>query len=426
MRVAIQTLGTRGDVQPYIALALGLISQGHEVQIAAPVQFDAMVRERGIAFAPLPGEFLALMDTPEGKAAIAGGRGFSAGLKLLKHARPLMRRLLEEEWAGVKAFAPNVIVSHPKSIASPHMAEALTRPFILASPLPGVTPTSAFPSPMLPFATMGPLNRASHALAIRGGEFLFGTLIRDWRETSLGLSARPHGAATPSGTLYAYSSHVIPVPLDWDSTVLVSGYWFLDNENWRPSAALASFLDAGEAPIYVGFGSMPGLDPQKTTAIIIEALARVGKRGLLASGGGALGSVQSTPANIHIIAGAPHDKLFPHVGAVIHHGGAGTTAASLRAGKPTAICPFFGDQPFWGRRIANLGVGPTPLDRKALSVESIAAAIASMDDPQMRERAAALGAAIRQENGIAAAVKFIEDRVGGHAVAVTTAQNLYY
>src|SRR5690606_3661792 len=121
---------------------------------------------------------------------------------------------------------------------------------------------------------------------IRGAEFLFRKLIRDWREASLGLSVRPRGNATPSGTLYAYSPHVVPVPSDWDRTVLVSGYWFLDNENWQPPDALTSFLDAGEAPIDVGFGSMPGLDPQKTTSIIIEALARAGKRGLLASGGG--------------------------------------------------------------------------------------------------------------------------------------------
>ncbi|HBP28031.1 MAG: glycosyltransferase [Advenella sp.] len=410
MRVAIQTLGTRGDVQPYIALALGLINQGHEVQITAPVQFDAMVRERGIAFAPLPGEFLALLDTPQGKAAIAGSQGFTAGLKLLKHMRPLMRRLLEEEWAAVKAFAPDIIVSHPKSIASPHMAQVLKCPFILASPLPGFTPTSAFPSPMLPFATLGPLNRASHSLAIKGAQFLFAKLIRDWREASLGLSGRSRGVAKPAGTLYAYSPHVLPVPSDWDSTVLVSGYWFLDDEDWRPSYALASFLDAGEPPVYVGFGSMPGLDPQKTTEIIIEALASAGKRGLLASGGGALGAVENMPAHIYIVADAPHHKLFPHVGATIHHGGAGTTGASLRAGKPTTICPFFGDQPFWGRRVADLGVGPTPLDRKALSVDSVAAAIAAMDDPQMRERAAALGAAIGQENGIAAAVKFVEER----------------
>ena len=162
MRVAIETLGTRGDVQPYIALALGLRNSGHDVQLAAPVQFSDMVRERGIAFAPLPGEFLELMDTPEGKAAIAGGRGFSAGFKLLKHVRPMMRGLLDAEWAAVRAFAPDAIIYHPKSIASPHMAEKLGVPAYLASPLPGFTPTSAFPSPMLPFASLGPLNRVSH------------------------------------------------------------------------------------------------------------------------------------------------------------------------------------------------------------------------------------------------------------------------
>lgn len=415
MRIAIETLGTRGDVQPYIALALGLIERGHAVQIAGPVQFDAMVREHGIAFAALPGEFLALMDTPEGKAAIAGGRGFSAGFKLLKHVRPLMRRLLDDEWAAVKAFRPDVIVHHPKSIAAPHIAEALACPHILASPLPGFTPTSAFPSPMLPFAFLGPLNRASHALAIKGADFLFGKQIRDWREASLGLAGRRSGAGLSLGTLYAYSPHVVPVPPDWGDNVLVSGYWFLDSQEWRPSDALTAFLDAGEPPIYVGFGSMPGLDPRAMTTIVIEALARTGKRGLLATGGGAL-EAQHVPGNVHMIADAPHDRLFPRVAATVHHGGAGTTAASLRAGKPTAICPFFGDQPFWGRRIAELGVGPHALNRKTLSSESLAVAIAAMDDPQMRHRASSLGDAIRREDGVTAAVTFIESRVIGQAV----------
>jgi len=411
MRIAIQTLGTRGDVQPYVALALGLIGQGHEVQVAAPVQFDAMVRERDIPFAPLPGEFLELINAPEGKAAIAGGQGFSAGLKLLKHVRPLMRRLLDEEWAATKAFSPDVIVYHPKSISAPHIAEALSRPSVLASPLPAFTPTSAFPSPMLPFASLGPLNRASHALVINGANLLFSKLIREWRLTSLGLTGRRTGANGPSGTLYAYSPHVVPVPSDWGRDVLVSGYWFLDSEDWRVPDHLAAFLDAGEPPIYVGFGSMPGLDPQRTTAIVIEALAKTGKRGLLAIGGGAL-AVESAPDNIHIIAGAPHDKLLSHVGATVHHGGAGTTAASLRAGVPTAICPFFGDQPFWGRCVADLGVGPQPLDRKTLSADSLATAIMAMDNVQMRRRATAIGAAIRQEDGVAAAVRFIGEVTG--------------
>jgi UDP:flavonoid glycosyltransferase YjiC (YdhE family) len=329
MRVAIQTLGTRGDVQPYIALALGLIERGHEVQIAAPVQFEAMICGRGIAFAPLPGEFLALIDTPEGKAALAGGEGFGAGLKLLKHVRPLMRSLLDAEWAAVRAFAPDVSVGHPKSLAAPRMAEALGCSYFLASPLPGFTPTAAFPSPMLPFASFGPLNQASHTLVSRGSELLFGKLIREWREQVLGLARRRSSARLRSGTLYAYSPQVVPVPSDWGHDVLVSWYWFLDSEEWQRSAALAAFLKAGEPPVYVGFGSMPGLDPQSLTAIAIEALAKTGKRGLLATGGGALGAGR-TPANVHVIMGALHDRLFPCVAATIQHGGAGTTAASLR------------------------------------------------------------------------------------------------
>lgn len=410
MRIAIETLGTRGDVQPYIALALGLMGRGHEAQLAAPVQFEAMIRGRGVAFAALPGEFLALIDTPEGKAAIAGGHAFSAGLKLLKHARPLMRRLLEAEWAAVKAFEPDLIIHHPKSIAAPHIAEALSCLRILASPLPGFTPTSAFPSPMLPFASLGPLNRASHALAIRGADFLFGKQIRAWRESSLGLQGRFSRGRGSTGALYAYSPHVLPVPSDWDHDVLVSGYWFLDSEAWRPSDALAAFLDAGAPPVYVGFGSMPGLDPQRMAAIVVEALLKTGTRGLFATGGGAL-EPHSIGADVHVIADAPHDRLFPRVGAAVHHGGAGSTASSLRAGKPTAICPFFGDQPFWGRRVAQLGVGPHALDRRTLSAESLAAAIAAMDDGAMRRRADALGAMIRQEDGVAAAVEFIERKM---------------
>lgn len=407
MRISINTLGTRGDVQPYVALALGLTARGHQVQLAAPVQFEGMVSERGFAFSPLPGEFLALMDTAEGKAAIDGGEGFSAGLKLLKHVRPLMRRLLDAEWTSARAFDPDLIIHHPKSIAAPHIGEALDRPTLLASPLPGFTPTSAFPSPLLPFASLGPLNRASHILAIRGAALLFGSLIAKWRRDALGLAARARRRPSRSA-LYAYSPLVVPPPADWGRDVLVSGYWFLD-EAWRPQPELEAFLNAGAPPIYIGFGSMPGLNPARLATIVIQALAQTGKRGLLATGGGAL-EASNAPRDVHVISGAPHAWLLPRVGATVHHGGAGTTAASLRAGRPTAICPFFGDQPFWGRRIAQLGVGPPPLERKTLTAHSLAKAIVAMDDPQMRRRAAALGAEIGREDGVAAAVRFIESR----------------
>jgi sterol 3beta-glucosyltransferase len=406
MRIAIETLGTRGDVQPYIALATGLMARGHEVQLAAPIQFAGMAAEHGIPFAGLPAEFLALLDTPEGKATVAGGKGFSGGFKLLKHMRPLMRRLLDEEWQAVRTFQPDILVYHPKSIGSPEMAAALGVPHVLASPLPGFTPTSAFASPMLPFASIGPFNRLSHAFAIHGGRYLFARELKAWRATALGLPGRT--AREPAaGTLYAYSPAVLPKPNDWGPDVVVTGYWFLDRPDWQLDEALESFLRAGPPPVYFGFGSMPGIDPAEMTRTILEALKATGKRGLLASGGGAIGKADAT-GNAYFLAGAPHDRLLPRANAAVHHGGAGTTAASLRAGLPTQIVPFVGDQAFWGRQVAGLGAGPTPIDSRAISSASLAKALAAMDAPAMRTRAMELGAAIAKDRGVETAIKFLE------------------
>lgn len=408
MRVAIQTLGTRGDVQPYVALAKGLAARGHEVVLAGPEQYESLAGAHGIAYHGLPGEFLALLETPEGKAAVAGGQGFSAGFKLLKHVRPMMSRLLADEWRGLTDFRPDAIVHHPKSITAPYAAARLDVPLLLASPLPGLTPTSAFPTPLLPFRSLGPLNRPSHALMAGAATTMFGKEIKAWQREAFGETIRPR---RPTGTLYAYSRHVMPRPPDWGEDVAVTGYWWLDQPDWTPDADLAAFLAAGEKPIYVGFGSMPGLDPVRMTEMVTAALAACGKRGLLLKGGGALGAVRGD-ARVHLIDSAPHDRLLPLTAAAIHHGGAGTTGAALRAGLPSTICPFFGDQPFWARRVKELGVGPAPLDRKALSVEAITVAIRAMDDPAMRQRAAAIGEAVRAEDGVGAAVAFIEARVG--------------
>lgn len=406
MRIAIETLGTRGDVQPYLALARKLQERGHVVQLAAPTQFAAMSEQYRVPFASLPGDFLALLDTPEGKAAISGGQGFSAGFKLLKHVRPLMRRLLDTEWQAVKDFGPDMILYHPKSIASPHMAQALGVPHILASPLPGFTPTADFPSPMLPYASLGPLNWTSHLLAMRGADLLFGKILREWRREALGLPSR-FKFHPPKRTLYAYSKRVVPVPADWTEDVLVSGYWFLDEPTWKMPDDLATFLAEGDRPVYIGFGSVPGLDPETLADTAIAALAQTGKRGLLAIGGGAL-KVREMPAYVHVIKSAPHGELFRHVSGTVHHGGAGTTAASIRAGVPMTICPFFGDQPFWARRIVDLAIGPSPLDRKHLDVGRFAAALVAMDDAGTIARAVALGAKVRAEDGLTAAANYLE------------------
>jgi UDP:flavonoid glycosyltransferase YjiC (YdhE family) len=411
LRLAIHTLGTRGDTQPYLALARGLRERGHEVLIVAPAQFADLASAENVPFAPLPAEFLAVLDSVEAKKVIgSSGAGFGAGFKLLKFYREIGRRLLDAEWQAARDFAPEAILFHPKALGAPHIAAKLGIPLFLAPPLPGFTPTSAFPTPVLPFPSLGPLNRPSHALMIHGGAFLFGKTIRAWRAETLGLPARGKPASL-AGTLYGYSRHVLPKPADWGADVAVTGYWFLDTPDWAPDAELAAFLAAEEPPIYVGFGSMPGADPERLTGLVVEGLRRAGKRGLLATVGGALGPV-AAGGHIHVIAGAPHDRLFPLVGATLHHGGAGTTGAALRVGKPTAICPFLGDQPFWARRVVALGVGPPPLDKKAMTAEDLAAAFRAMDNPDMRARAAKLGAAIRDENGVATAAEFIESRLG--------------
>jgi len=411
MRIAIQTLGSRGDVQPYLALAVGLARRGHDVQLAAPAQFTGPVAAHGIPFAPLPGDVLALRDGPEGRLALGGGGGIVARLKLLAQARPLMRRLLEAERDAVMGFAPDIILHHPKSLASPHLAEALSCPHVVALPVPALTPTAAFPSPLLPFASLGPLNRASHVLAVWGAETAFAAAIRAWRQDRLGLPARPR-AARRAATLYACSPQLVPVPSDWGADVHVTGAWFLDEPGWQPPGPLAAFLAAGEPPVYVGFGSMPGRDPQQMTATVAEALARTGRRGLLARGAGALEAAR-LPPHLHLLDEAPHDRLFPLVAATVHHGGAGTTAAALRAGRPSVICPFFGDQPFWARRVAALGAAPAPLDPARLSADRLAAALAATAAEPMRAAAERLGELIRREDGVAAAIRVIEAAVAG-------------
>lgn len=418
MRIAIHTLGTRGDVQPYVALALGLMRAGHIVSLAGPAQFEDFVTRHGIAFAALPREFLDLMDDPEARAAMAGSKGgFGAGFKMIKKVGPVMLKLFDRQWEAARDFGPDLIVFHPKALAAPHIGEKLGVPVVLASPLPGYTPTAAFPSPILPPSTPRLFNRMSHEFMAGASNMLFAKPLGRWRTEVLGLPRRsrlPPMRALP--TLYAYSPAVLPVPPEWGANVCVSGYWFLDEADWVPPPDLAAFLAAGPAH-YVGFGSMPASDPAALTRTIVAAAERSGQRIVLASGWAKLGR-QAMPQGVHVIDGAPHDQLFPLLGGVVHHGGAGTTAASLRAGKPNLVCPLFGDQPFWGRVVHDRGAGPSPIPLNSLTVEGLASALGEMaTDGAMRRQAEALGNAIRAEDGVDAAVAFIETAARRASVA---------
>ena len=196
----------------------------------------------------------------------------------------------------------------------------------------------------------------------------------------------------------------------------MTGYWFLDRlEEWQPPAELEEFLGAGEPPIYFGFGSIFGRDPLRLTRIVVDAVKATGVRAIIARGWGGLETTElELPETVLAIDSAPHDWLFPKVAAVVHHGGGGTTAAGLRAGRPTIVCPFFGNQPFWGARIEALGVGPRPIPQKKISVEKLSAAINRVrSDASIQERAEAIGQQIRSEDGVANACDFIDRWSGG-------------
>jgi UDP:flavonoid glycosyltransferase YjiC (YdhE family) len=208
--------------------------------------------------------------------------------------------------------------------------------------------------------------------------------------------------------LYGFSPSVIPPPIDWNVNTHITGYWFIDEaDDWQPPSTLLDFLQSDSPPVYIGFGSMSNRNPEQTADLIIQALLRINQRAVLLSGwGGLLKAI--IPDSIYMIDSIPHSWLFPRVSAVVHHGGASTTAAGLRAGVPSIIVPFFGDQPFWGQRIADLGVGSKPIPRQKLTVERLAKAIQDVvTNEDIRQRAAKLGRQIRTEDGIASSVEII-------------------
>jgi sterol 3beta-glucosyltransferase len=304
------------------------------------------------------------------------------------------------------------------------IAEALKLPSVSAYYLP-LTRTRFMPSfvfPPLP-SRLGGLRERYNLLTFDVGGFLvwapmqgIANKVRDrhFHLPPIPLGQPPWRSFPPGHPyLYGFSSAVVPRPPDWDEHKYVTGYWFLDRlPDWRPPAELVDFLDSGPPPVCVTFGSMVNTDAEEVTAGIVQALTRAGQRGLLLTGAGGLTSSFLTD-DIRAFQEVPHDWLFPRVAAAVHHGGAGTSGAALRAGIPSVVVPFLGDQPFWARRLFNLGASPRPIRRKRLSPERLEAAVrVAVTDPAMRKRAARLGEQIRAEDGVGQAVAVFHRYLG--------------
>jgi UDP:flavonoid glycosyltransferase YjiC (YdhE family) len=298
------------------------------------------------------------------------------------------------------------------------LAEKLGLPLIQAFLVP-FTPTRAFPGPLIPRAMPnlgGSFNRLTHHLTRQMMWQPFRSADSLARRKVLGLPPAPfrgpHYSERARGLplLYGFSPSVISAPPDWGDDIHVTGFWLLDSAgDWVPPPELLDFLQAGSPPVYIGFGSMSTRKPEETADLVVEALKRTGQRAILLSGWGGLQKTTLTDS-VFMIDSIPHSWLFPCVSAVVHHGGAGTTAAGLRAGVPSVVIPFFGDQPFWGRCVEKLGVGPVPIPRKELTIERLAKAVhAAVTDEAMRQRAADLGSKIQAEDGVARAVEVIQE-----------------
>jgi sterol 3beta-glucosyltransferase len=415
MRIAMVAPGSRGDVEPYLALGRGLAEAGHLVRLVTHEDFGALVSAHGVEFWPLKGK---VQDIAQGQAMrerLEKGSFLSVIRQMSKDAQRGALVLAEGGLAACRGM-DLVLAGVGGLFVGLALAEKLELPFLQAYYIP-FTPTRAYPSfllPRLPSWLGGSLNRLSYQIARQVIWQGFRPADKVARQEVLDLPPAPLLGPYNSScigqlpVLYGFSPYVISKAPDWDENTHVTGYWFLERAaDWAPPPALEAFMQAGPAPVYIGFGSMSSRNPEETAALVLQALARTEQRAIMLSGWGGL-RAENLPDTVFMVDSVPFSWLFPRVAAVVHHGGAGTTAYGLRAGVPSIVIPFFGDQPFWGQRVAELGVGPEPISRKKLTVDGLAQAIQqALTDEAMRQRAADLGARIQAEDGVARAVAVV-------------------
>ncbi|MBD2441197.1 glycosyltransferase [Nostoc sp. FACHB-110] len=422
LKITILTVGSVGDVQPYCALAIGLKRAGHEVTVAANENFESFVREFDLEFAAIAGNSQELLQSKKGQQLIAGEKVQLVSDKLLLQQ-------MHSAWAACQDA--EVIIYTPLTNWGYHIAENLGVPCFMASVVP-LTPTGSFPFLRFARPTKNPLKKVINYASYFIAEFLYWQryrkLLNEFRTETLKLPPLPFLGSrfrrkTPANVsripvLYGFSSHVIPIPRDWPSWAYVTGFWFIDRaEEYEDEAPdeLFDFLGFKQAPLCFGFGSMTMPNPEYLAYYIVEALKKTHQGGIILSGWGRVGRIVNPKDSrrVFVIPDVPHDWVLPQVKAMVHHGGAGTTAAVLRAGIPSVTVTFIADQPVWGQMLVRLGVSPKPIPYKEVSVETLAAAIeAVLGDEGMLQKAFELGEKIKGEDGVANAVEAFHRHLG--------------
>jgi sterol 3beta-glucosyltransferase len=413
MHITIFVYGTWGDLRPHVALGVALQAAGHDVQVVAAKVFEEWVRARNLGFYPLSvdvNQFISDMSSRDVVNPVQQLRIFRQEFPLLftQMGLEVLEATRDSDILMTVEFGLSVLMG---------VVQANNLKTILINPAP-LNPTREFASAAMPaappwFPFKAWYNRLTYTLVQRLQWSLLGKPRNELQKNHLGLPKNTFKEfqatleATPALTVV--SPQLVQRPADWYNHWQVTGYLFDDDPDWIPPQELSDFLATGDKPIYIGFGSMLDRNPKATTRTIIDAVQQAGKRAIILTGWAKLG-IDDPPDNIHVLKYASHRWLFPQMAAVVHHGGAGTTAAGFRAGVPTIIVPHSADQPYWGRCARQLGVGTDPIPRKQLTVGKLAAAILeATTNRDMQAKAKALGEKIAAEDGVGEAVKAIQE-----------------
>jgi UDP:flavonoid glycosyltransferase YjiC (YdhE family) len=400
MRIVIPTIGSRGDVQPFIALAQGLAGAGHAVMLASHPVMQTLVRSHGVAFHAIGPD----IDLARKVADIQRGSKSAAAslVRAMRFSFDMLQRSHED--ILTLCMEADLVVVSAQSAAGKNEADQLGVPHASVTLMPWAISWDdparslwrrtaySLMDGLVSFLSTRPLNRIRRKQGLPPvGREAF---------TSLRLNLVPVSPAVFE-----------PNPL-WEPHHRIVGYWFArEPAIWEPPGELLAFLETGDPPVLISLGAMSlgDDDPKGTPGLVVEAVLRADVRAIIQGWDAALSQLP-LPTGVQAIGSVPHSWLLPRCAAIVHHGGFGTTSAGLRAGIPALVIPHIADQYFWADKIGDLGVGPRPIRRSKLEVEGLAASLRQLiDDQSLRQRAASIGEQIRAEHGVSEAVREIEE-----------------